>query len=81
MTKELYDKLETMENVTLVETLLAYQSKVEHLHALKESHKNDNPEDYKYYSSAYYEAMNDLITIKYKVVGKMRIKLSNGELI
>lgn len=76
MTQENKAKYEAMENVTLVEELLSMQSRVEHLHQRKcEASKESTTEQYLYYAEQYYQAMFDLVELKYMVVGRMRVKL------
>ena len=67
---ELKEKLEQMQNLDIVELLLSKQSEVLDLHNKREMNQND-PEKWEFYHSKYYEAMMELITIKFYCTKKM----------
>ena len=64
------EKLEKMDDITLVEELLRRQSEVLDLYIKREACRN-NMEMWSYCHDLYYNKMSDLIEVKYMVVGRM----------
>ncbi len=64
------ERLEKLDDISLVEHLLALQQQCVDLFNKREMNRN-NPERWEYYHNAYYEKTSELIEIKYMVCGRM----------
>ena len=69
------ERLEKLDNISLVEHLLTIQQQCVDLFNKREMNRN-NPSQWEYYHEQYYEKTSELIEVKYMIVSRM----NKGEL-
>ena len=67
------ERLEQLDDISLVEHLLALQQQCVDLFNKREMNHNDH-EKWLFYHEQYYEKTSELIDVKYMVCGRMRYK-------